>query len=51
MAFDGPAYLRKYGAAAQPADLVSHACIQMRSPMTGQPLDWEFVEILGAEAA
>jgi DNA-binding transcriptional LysR family regulator len=37
-----PAYLRKHGTPAKPADLLSHACIQMRSPMTGQPLDWEY---------
>jgi DNA-binding transcriptional LysR family regulator len=37
-----PAYLRKHGTPDKPADLVGHACIQMRSPMTGQPLDWEY---------
>jgi DNA-binding transcriptional LysR family regulator len=37
-----PAYLRKHGTPAKPADLLSHACIQMLSPMTGQPLDWEY---------
>jgi len=37
-----PAYLRKHGTPEKPADLVGHACIQMRSPMTGQPLDWEY---------
>ncbi|WP_420992298.1 LysR family transcriptional regulator [Cupriavidus sp. 30B13] len=37
-----PAYLRKHGTPAAPADLANHACIQMRSPMTGQPLGWEY---------
>jgi hypothetical protein len=34
-----PAYLRKRGKPAVPQDLAQHASIQMRSPMTGQPLD------------
>ncbi|WP_454727595.1 MULTISPECIES: LysR family transcriptional regulator [Cupriavidus] len=37
-----PAYLRQHGTPATPADLAGHACIQMRSPMTGQPLAWEY---------
>jgi DNA-binding transcriptional LysR family regulator len=37
-----PAYIRKHGKPAAPSDLASHSCIQMRSPMTGQPLDWEY---------
>jgi DNA-binding transcriptional LysR family regulator len=37
-----PAYIRKHGRPETPADLVNHACIQMRSPMTGQPLEWEY---------
>jgi DNA-binding transcriptional LysR family regulator len=37
-----PVYIRKHGRPETPADLVNHACIQMRSPMTGQPLEWEY---------
>ncbi|CUJ00987.1 LysR family transcriptional regulator [Achromobacter ruhlandii] len=37
-----PSYVRKHGAPATPADLARHACIQMRSPMTGQPLAWSY---------
>jgi DNA-binding transcriptional LysR family regulator len=37
-----PAYIRKRGKPAVPQDLMHHACIQMRSPMTGQPLDWAY---------
>ena len=37
-----PAYLRKHGRPETPADLADHACIQVRSPMTGEPLEWEY---------
>jgi DNA-binding transcriptional LysR family regulator len=37
-----PAYLRKHGRPASPADLANHACIQMRSSVTGLPLEWEY---------
>jgi DNA-binding transcriptional LysR family regulator len=37
-----PAYLKKYGTPQTPADLIHHACIQMRSTMTGLPLEWEY---------
>lgn len=37
-----PSYLRKHGVPAVPADLARHACIQMRSTMTGQPLEWNY---------
>jgi DNA-binding transcriptional LysR family regulator len=37
-----PAYIRKHGLPETPADLVNHACIQMRNTMTGQPLEWEY---------
>ena len=37
-----PSYIREHGRPATPADLAHHACIQMRSPVTGQPLEWEF---------
>jgi DNA-binding transcriptional LysR family regulator len=37
-----PAYIRKHGRPETPADLVNHACIQMRNPVTGQPLEWEY---------
>lgn len=37
-----PGYLKKYGYPATPADLIHHACIQMRSTMTGLPLEWEY---------
>jgi len=37
-----PAYIRKHGRPETPADLVNHACIQMRNSVTGQPLEWEY---------
>lgn len=37
-----PAYIRKHGRPATPADLAGHACIQMRSTVTGQPLEWAY---------
>src|SRR6266550_2860269 len=37
-----PEYLERHGRPAKPADLVSHVCIQVRSPFTGQPIPWEF---------
>ena len=37
-----PSYLRKHGVPATPADLARHACIQMRSTMTGQLLEWNY---------
>lgn len=37
-----PEYLRLHGAPQSPDDLIDHACIQVRSSMTGQPLEWEY---------
>jgi DNA-binding transcriptional LysR family regulator len=37
-----PAYLKAHGRPQKPSDLVDHVCIQVRSPVTGQPLPWEF---------
>ncbi len=37
-----PAYLKKYGHPASPHELVGHNCILMRSPMTGQALEWQY---------
>lgn len=37
-----PAYLKRHGRPAKPAELSNHACIQVRDPVTGQPFDWEF---------
>jgi len=37
-----PAYLKRHGRPAKPADLVNHACLQVRNPVTGQPYTWEF---------
>jgi DNA-binding transcriptional LysR family regulator len=37
-----PAYLKKHGRPATPADLASHRCLQFRNPVTGQPFEWEF---------
>jgi DNA-binding transcriptional LysR family regulator len=37
-----PDYLRKYGRPQIPADLIHHSCIQVRSSMTGIPLEWEY---------
>jgi DNA-binding transcriptional LysR family regulator len=35
-------YLKRYGTPKAPADLVNHACIQFRDPLTGRPFPWEF---------
>ncbi len=37
-----PDYLDRHGRPAKPADLAHHVCIQVRSPITGQPFPWEF---------
>ena len=37
-----PAYLKEHGRPLLPSDLATHVCIQVRSPVTGQPLPWEF---------
>ena len=39
-----PAYIRRHGRPAQPADLASdaHQCILAIDPATGRPFDWEF---------
>lgn len=37
-----PAYLKKHGRPAVPADLTDHPCIQFRDPLTNQPFEWEF---------
>jgi DNA-binding transcriptional LysR family regulator len=38
-----PAYLRVHGRPVAPADLVGHACIQVRDSLTGQPIEkWQF---------
>jgi DNA-binding transcriptional LysR family regulator len=38
-----PAYVKALGRPAVPADLVNHACIQVRDSLTGQPIEaWQF---------
>lgn len=38
-----PTYLRAHGTPTVPADLVDHACIQVRDSLTGQPIEeWRF---------
>jgi DNA-binding transcriptional LysR family regulator len=37
-----PDYVKRHGRPAKPTDLASHVCIQVRSPVTGQPIPWEF---------
>jgi DNA-binding transcriptional LysR family regulator len=37
-----PGYLERHGRPRKPADLANHVCIQVRSPVTGQPFPWEF---------
>src|SRR5258705_745924 len=37
-----PEYLHRHGRPAKPAELANHVCIQVRSPVTGQPYPWEF---------
>ncbi|MBZ9808555.1 LysR family transcriptional regulator [Mesorhizobium sp. BR1-1-9] len=38
-----PTYLKTHGYPAIPADLVDHACIQVRDSLTGQPVEeWRF---------
>lgn len=36
-----PDYLKRRGRPNAPGDLAGHSCIQMKSAMTGLPLDWE----------
>ncbi|QWA10778.1 LysR family transcriptional regulator [Sodalis ligni] len=38
-----PEYIQKHGYPRTPEDLIQHDCIQMRSSMTGLPLEWEYV--------
>ena len=37
-----PDYVKRHGRPKRPADLAKHVCIQVRSPVTGQPIPWEF---------
>jgi len=37
-----PDYLRRHGRPTKPAELSNHVCIQVRSPVTRQPLPWDF---------
>lgn len=37
-----PNYLNKFGRPETPSDLIHHACIQMKSTMTGLPMEWEY---------
>jgi DNA-binding transcriptional LysR family regulator len=37
-----PEYIQRHGKPETPADLIHHSCIQVRSSMTGQPLEWEY---------
>lgn len=37
-----PDYINKHGSPQTPADLLHHSCIQVRSSMTGIPLEWEY---------
>ena len=37
-----PAYVKRHGRPEAPAELVGHACIQMRNTLTGQPLEWVY---------
>jgi|SRR5471030_1063660 len=49
-----PEYVKKYGKPQTPADLIHHSCIQVRSSMTGIPLEWEYSfngEIIPAKIA
>jgi DNA-binding transcriptional LysR family regulator len=39
-----PSYLRAHGRPSTPSELVTHTCIQVRDPSTGQPFAWEFVK-------
>jgi DNA-binding transcriptional LysR family regulator len=38
-----PAYLKKHGRPATPADLARHSCIQYLDPLSGRPFEWEFL--------
>jgi DNA-binding transcriptional LysR family regulator len=37
-----PAYLDRHGWPKHPSELVRHACIHFRDPVTGRPFQWEF---------
>ncbi|WP_118137617.1 LysR family transcriptional regulator [Oceanicella sp. SM1341] len=36
-----PSYLAAHGRPSTPSDLMKHACIQYRDPLTGRPFEWE----------
>ncbi|MDE1917966.1 MAG: LysR family transcriptional regulator [Sphingomonadales bacterium] len=37
-----PGYVAIHGRPSHPSELVHHACIDYRDPLTGRPFDWEF---------
>lgn len=37
-----PEYIKRHGRPEHPKDLVDHACIHLRDPVTRRPYDWEF---------
>jgi DNA-binding transcriptional LysR family regulator len=37
-----PIYLEQHGYPNHPSELVDHACIHFRNPLTGQAYDWDF---------
>ena len=39
MTVAAPSYIRKHGRPETPADLIDHACIQMRNSLTGEPMN------------
>ena len=39
-----PSYIKKHGQPKRPTDLLSHACIQFRNPLTGQNFEWEMTQ-------
>jgi DNA-binding transcriptional LysR family regulator len=42
MTVAAPSYLDRHGRSKHPNELVDHACIHFRDPVTGQAYDWEF---------
>ncbi len=41
-AIAAPSYLAQHGTPRRPADLLRHACLMYRDPVSGKPFGWEF---------
>ena len=44
-----PAYLERRGLPIEPTDLVRHACLRQRSPVSGKLHDWPLLDLAGSQ--